>query len=436
MASLNRKVRQYTHEGAPAKIVDAVSQLERSVMSCMLWEDGFYETGIEIAKRIKDLCAVIDPMEVARIAVQAKQDMRLRHVPLLLAREMVRTKDGRAALKNVIPHVITRADDLTEFMALYWADGKVPLAKQLKRLLGESFRKFDEYQLQKYNGGKKSVKLADVLKLTRPKPVDDAQAALWQRLVKNELATPDTWEVELSKSTDKKASWNRLIIANKLGGLALLRNLRNIRTAGVDDVLTLGAIASLNAGRLLPINFIAAANHNPSFEPALEKKFFDCFANRVQQSGRTVILVDVSGSMDEKLSGRGEMTRMDVACSLAMLGRELFADLRVLTFSDTLVEVPARRGFALRDAITQSQIHNGTNLGGAVLGVMQSLSPERLIVITDEQSRTVVPDVKGGYMVNVASNKNGVGYGPWLHIDGWSDKVLDYIIHYENNRQR
>jgi 60 kDa SS-A/Ro ribonucleoprotein len=37
-----------------------------------------------------------------------------------------------------------------------------------------------------------------------------------------------------------------------------------------------------------------------------------------------------------------------------------------------------------------------------------------------------------GYMINVASNKNGVGYGQWLHIDGWSDKVLDYIVKYES----
>jgi hypothetical protein len=57
---------------------------------------------------------------------------------------------------------------------------------------------------------------------------------------------------------------------------------------------------------------------------------------------------------------------------------------------------------------------------------------DRLIVVTDEQSHDPVPQLKG-YMINVASNQNGVGYGQWVHIDGWSDKVLDYIVKYEAN---
>jgi len=30
-------------------------------------------------------------------------------------------------------------------------------------------------------------------------------------------------------------------------------------------------------------------------------------------------------------------------------------------------------------------------------------------------------------MINVASNKNGVGYGPWARIDGWSEAIVEYI---------
>ena len=32
-----------------------------------------------------------------------------------------------------------------------------------------------------------------------------------------------------------------------------------------------------------------------------------------------------------------------------------------------------------------------------------------------------------GYVINVASYKNGVGYGKWTHIDGWSEAVIEYI---------
>lgn len=431
MASLNKLAREYTHQGAPAARIDAVAQLERSVMSCLLWEDGFYESGQTIAERIAGLVKEIDATEVARIAIQAKEDMRLRHVPLLIARELMRTKEGRKQIATLFPKVILRPDDITEFLAIYWKDKKdEPLAKQVKRHLGESFRKFSEYQLQKYNGGSKAVKLRDAIRITRPKPVNDEQSELWKKLVKGELATPDTWEVELSKSENKKTSWERLLKEDKLGGLAMLRNIRNMREAGIADSLIREGIKKVQTGRLLPINFITVARHNPQFEPELEAKFFECFT-KTKIGGDTIILVDVSGSMDEKLSGRSELTRMDVACSLAMIGREMFSNLRVMTFSNALVEVPARKGFALHDSIVNSQQHGGTQLGASVAALPVR---DRLIVITDEQSRDPVTQTKG-YMINVASNKNGVGYGEWLHIDGWSDKVLDYIIKYENSNQ-
>ena len=93
-----------------------------------------------------------------------------------------------------------------------------------------------------------------------------------------------------------------------------------------------------------------------------------------------------------------------------------------------MVEVPARRGFALRDAIGASQPHNGTYLGNAVEWLNKSERYDRLIVITDEQAHDNVPRPKGkGYVINVASYKNGVGYGKWTHIDGWSESVLEYI---------
>ena len=334
-------------------------------MSCLLWEDEFYEDGQSIGLRITELVKEVPAEEVARVAIQAKQDMGLRHVPLLLARELMRTKEGRAQAAAVFPQVITRADDIVEFLAIYWRDGKCPLAKQVKKHLGEAFRRFDEYQLAKYSGGRKAVKLRDAIRITRPKPENDQQKELWGRLVKGELATPDTWEVELSKGGDKKASWQRLLREKRLAGLDMLRNIRNMAQAGVDAALIREGISGIHAGRLLPINFLSAARHNPQFERDLEGKFFECFSGEKLQ-GRTIILVDVSGSMDDALSARSELTRMDVACSLAMIGREMFADLRVFTFSNSLAEVPGRRGFALRDAVVASQPHGGTYLGGAL----------------------------------------------------------------------
>src|SRR4029077_17126401 len=81
------------------------------------------------------------------------------------------------------------------------------------------------------------VKLRAVLFLCHAKPVDAAQAELWKRLVAGELATPDTWEGALSAGADKREAWERFLAENKLGALALLRNLRNMAEAKVDEQL-------------------------------------------------------------------------------------------------------------------------------------------------------------------------------------------------------
>jgi 60 kDa SS-A/Ro ribonucleoprotein len=144
--------------------------------------------------------------------------------------------------------------------------------------------------------------------------------------------------------------------------------------------------------------------------------------------GKTIVLVDVSGSMTAPLSRRSEMQRTDAAYGVAVLLREIGEKVAVFSFSNDVVEVPARRGFALRDAIDASQQHGATYLGKAVEKLNAGEKYDRLIVITDEQAHDTVPTPKGkGYVINVASYKNGVGYGKWTHIDGWSESVIEYI---------
>jgi hypothetical protein len=126
------------------------------------------------------------------------------------------------------------------------------------------------------------------------------------------------------------------------------------------------------------------------------------------------------------------MLRTDAAYGLAILLREICEDVSVYSFSTHLDRIPARRGFGLRDAIEVSQPHASTMLGEALNGIREMY--DRIIVITDEQSHDRVPAPKGrGYMINVASYKNGVGYGKWTHIDGWSDSVVEYIRELERS---
>lgn len=424
-----------THEGAPAKHINAEKLLRRSLMSCLLWENEFYESGKTISDRLAELVPQVAPARVGAMAIEARTDMKLRHAPLFVTREMARHETHRPYVADTLATVIQRADELAEFLAMYWKDGKQPIAHSVRRGLDKAIRKFDEYALAKYDR-EGAVKLRDVFRVIHPKPENEVQSALWKRAVAGELATPDTWEVELSRNdgVDKKTKWMRLLAENKLGGLALLRNLRNMEQAGVTRSLIEHAIANMNTSRVLPFRFIAAARHAPHLESALEGKFLLTVPNR-KLVGRTIILVDVSGSMDWALSVNSDMKRMDAACGVAMVGREMCEDVEVYTFSNNVVAVPNRRGFALRDAVVKSQAHGGTLLGEAIKTINKR-EYDRLIVVTDEQSQDSVGDPKTdtkAYMLNVASARNGVGYGKWIHVDGMSEAIFNYMVEYENS---
>lgn len=426
-----RRVTAQTHGGVPAfGHLKPIEQLRRSVLSCLLWEAQFYEDGQSIADRIEATAALVSPADLAALAIEARTTHNLRHVPLLLLAALA--KHGGKIVGDTIYQTIQRADELSEFLSIYWRKGKSPLAKQVKLGLARAFGKFDAYALAKYDRAK-AIRLRDVLFMVHAKPRDDAQAAVWKQLVDGTLPAPDTWEVSLSAGTDKKETWERMLRESTLGYLALLRNLRNMTDVGVDPGLVRDAIlARKGAHRVLPFRYVAAARACPALEPAIDQALSECIAELEPLSGKTIVLVDVSGSMGTSVSAKSDLTRMDAAAALASI---ISGDLRVLTFSDALVEVPPRRGMAGVDAVKNSQPHNGTALAGAVTHV-NSMPHDRLIVITDEQAtdgRVPDPVAAKAYMINVASSKNGVGYGKWRHVDGFSEGVLRWMHAVEND---
>lgn len=421
-----------THEGARAKRIGPLQQLRRSVMACMLWESEFYESGEDIAKRISDTIAKCKPEEVAMVAIEAREKAKLRHVPLWIVRCMASLESHRKLVAATLAAVIQRPDEICEFLSLYWKDGKVPVAASVKKGLAAAFRKFNEYQFAKWDKPG-AIRLRDALFIAHAKPESETQAALFKKIAQNELSTPDTWEVALSGGADKAATFIRLMEENKLGALALLRNLRNMIEAKVPAQKIKAGLATMSVERVLPFRFISAAKYAPQFEPDLEKAMFRCSESREPMRDKTALLIDHSRSMESTVSSRSEISRCDAACALAMILRETNPDTRVFTFSSDCLEIPPRRGFALRDAIKQVMRPEYTLLGKAVRYVYDRF-PEctRIIVITDEQSADPAPDPHGrGYVINVASAQNGIGYGAWTHIDGWSEAILDYIQQFE-----
>ena len=457
----------FTHAGGiSAANLSPAQQLRRTVMCMMLFEDNFYESGVAASERVRDLLRKVSFEDAAQIAIDAREKMKLRHAPLFIVREMLRYHTGRK-VGDLIHDVIQRPDEITELLALYWKDGKdQPLTAQLKIGLARAFGKFNEYQLAKYNRDG-AVKLRDALFLchARPKTLEGAEALpftklfrkgltlgdhigvrpnglstdelLYGKVAHNMLTTPDTWEVELSGGADKAETFTRLMTEKKLGALALLRNLRGMLEAGVVEDVIRTAIKDMNAERVLPFRFIAAARYAPRLEDVLELAMFRCLTEQPKLVGKTALLIDHSGSMNERVSAKSEITRFDAASGVAMILRECCDNVRFFAFSTSTVEVPARRGFALKDAALNSMAFGGTDLSQAVNHVYAAMPDcERLIVLTDEQSGTKPSHPHGhGYIINVAGYKNGIGYGPWVTIDGWSEAIVDYIRATEENQE-
>lgn len=426
MSKLNRTpiFTEKTHEGGQAARLSPEQELKRSVLACLLWENSFYEDGQDIAQRINALVSQVNPEFVADLAIESRSKYNLRHAPLWLALSLARHHTLQA---ETLTEIIQRADEISEFMAMYWKDGKVPIAAQIKKGLAVAFRKFDAYQLARYQDG--AVKLRDVMFMVRPKPATPSEEALWKQLADQTLPVPDTWEVALSGGADKKETFERLLKEGKLGYMALLRNLRNMREAGVDKALVeQELLRGAGRSRALPFRFVAAAVTNPPWESMIEKAMFAALESAPRLPGKTLLLIDVSGSMDGALSSKSDLNRIKAATALAMLCREVCDDVVVASFSNAVVGVPDRRGFALAEAIEGSQPHGGTYLGAAIEVLREHEKGDRLIVFTDEQSADRVgPPIGRGYMVNVASEQNGVGYGDWTRITGFSEAVIDFI---------
>lgn len=421
-----------TFGGAPAASPPtALAALRRAVLSCLLWEDQFYESDVAIATRMRALIAECTTSDVAALAAEARTTHGLRHVPLLLIAELVTA--NRKPTSAQVAAVLQRADEMGELVAMLWRDGKRPLPHAVKRAIGQAFNRQTAYTLAKWDSSRREIRMRDLLRLTHPVPKDEAQSALFKQVLEDTLPVPNTWETRLSAGEDKRTVWESLLREGQLGYLALLRNLRNMESVAVDRSLVVDAIVARQNGadKVWPFRFIAAARNAVSFTAALDEALRAHVADLPRFPGKTVVLVDVSGSMKATLSSKSDLTRMDAAAALAVIFPSV--DVEVYSFSDLIVQVPGYRGLAGVDAIRRSQQNNGTALAQAVQYV-NGIPHDRLIVITDEQATDgKVPDPRAerAYLINVASYQNGVRYDRWTKIDGFSESVLRYMFELE-----
>lgn len=436
--------------GMKAAKQDNLSLLRRGVLANLLWENNAYVDGVSVAETIAKLIPLCDAKDVYNLVIEARQMQKLRHTPLFMAVHMLKHDEHKKYVEELLPKIITRADMLTDFVAIYKKEnsGKIkPLANAAKRGLGEAFKNFNEYQFAKYDRNAE-IKLRDVMFLVHP-IAPQGKEELYKNIANRTLSVPDTWEVALSTGKDKKETWERLIIDGKIGGLAMLRNIANMQKANVSKKVINEGLVKLKSSMLLPLDFLKSARMNPSFSREIEDAMMGAYSNLKRLPGKTLFIVDVSGSMGSLTSGQSQFYRLDQACAMAMLAVNQCEEYDIVTTAGSdgsrihkskHIKYP-KKGFDLFKQLTEDRLGQGGIFTRQCLewcykNVGQSY--DRIIVFSDSQDCDLVnripkPFGKYNYICDVSSHSKGINYkGVWTaEISGWSEHFLTYIAAFE-----
>ena len=326
--------------GYPAYRMADRERLVTAVLTTMFGEPKFYGSTDSDIVRLATDCAKSDPAFLCKLACYARNVGNMRSVSHVLTSVIAR--HAHEYTRAVIRNVVVRPDDITEIMSCYLSMYGKPFPNAMKREVGEMLQTFSEYQIAKYNGGSKSLKFRDVLRITHPVPKTEEIEDLFRRILSDELETPYTWETELSARGNTREVWDELIASGKVGYMALLRNLRNIVKSGADIRPVLAVLADpeqVRRSRQLPFRFYSAYRTlqneqliTPEIHRALEEAILCSIGNIEQIPGRTLIAVDVSGSMRSTVSAKSDVRCCDIAALFGAMASRLCEDATVCCF--------------------------------------------------------------------------------------------------------
>lgn len=467
-ASLKGTNKTVNHAGGSAYILKDKIKLVTQVATTFVNESKYYgDNTDEIVENIRKV-AVQDPVFVANLAVYARRVFHLRSISHVMVGELANVVKGHSIVRKAVDGVIQRADDITEILSYYINTHGKPIPNSVKKGIAESFKRFDEYGLAKYNR-KKALTLKDALCLTRPSPIDQNQADMWKRLIEGKLKTPKTWETTLSTKGNTKESWDELILDNRLGYMAALRNLRNIinsESEHIDRVLSkLKDPDEVRKSKQLPFRFLSAYRQLQNVgDPFTQAKVLDAIESALEESasnlprlkGRTFFTTDVSGSMYSHLSGRGSIRYVDVGALLMALAHKYTDEAITSVFAQCFAVVPlSQRDSVMTNVqkILNTDVGHATYLKKAIEYLIENkIHVDRIVVFSDMQcygedgywsdGRTVQSLVdKYHREVNPDSKIHSIdlaGYGTSQVIgdkvnlvSGWSEKVLKFIGMFE-----
>ncbi|GAA3890292.1 TROVE domain-containing protein [Streptomyces lacrimifluminis] len=434
-----------TYEGGRGRERDERSELFLLSLANFVAQKTFYESGEDRDDRFAALVrrlAVTDPAWTAGLLGWLRGEGNLRTAAIVGAAEYVKARlDANATdgptNRQVIDSVLRRPDEPGELLAYWTSRYGRNIPKPVKRGVADAVRRlYSAKSLLKYDTASKGYRFGDILNLVHAAPDPDKpwqgelfQYALDRRHNPDTAVVPKslpvltahrdlmalrpakrrkvvtgargaerladagiTWEALAGwlQGPMDKAAWEAVIPS--MGAMALLRNLRNFDEAGVSDEVAARVAAKISdpaevaRSRQFPFRYLAAYRHAPSLRWAypLEQALGHSLANVPALGGRTLVLVDRSGSMFySRLSERSELTRADAAAIFGSALALRAADADLVEFGTSSNRVPFRKGESVLKILDRFGDLGGTDTTEAVRRHYRK--HDRVLIVTDEQ---------------------------------------------------
>ncbi len=369
--------------------------------------DQYYRGANEQLEELMVLVDRLDPSFVAKTAIYARREFGMRTVTHAIAAMLSLRASGQSWAKRFYDQIVVRPDDMSEIFAAYQAIGGDKMTNAMKKGFSAAFDRFDAYQIAKYRGEKKVIKLVDIVNLIHPIPTADNASAL-EGLVNGTLKNTETWEAQLSAAGQLKGDivatarmrrniWSNLLKENKLGYFALIRNLRNILqdAPGLANKVyfQLTDPDRIRKSRVLPFRLLTAYKQLKGSTAANRqvlkglRKAMDISCRNMPVLANSLVVIDNSGSMSQPIAGSKQMKCNEVGALFGYtLAQQCNADL--MEFGTTARFIPPiPGGDALSFAANfeaNNQVGHGTDFS-SIFDTIRSNWYDRIFIFSDMQ---------------------------------------------------
>lgn len=466
-----------THEGGVGRKAGAEEELTILSLSSFL-SDSFYETGSETLNRMYNLVQSVPNDFALQLARVARQEFNMRATPAALVGFYTLT-NGQPQDGRVINDVFFRGDEIGDYLGVVssYSDNRkvIPSAVRFARNVLQS--QLNERKALRYNNFNRDWNLAKIIRLSHARAdTSEAKRALFDFILKwksegslksaweltdetNRTLLPvisravngeDNGEVSWERSRSNGASWNDVV--REMGYMALLRNLRNFMEdeslVGDDDfwdyvTFTLSDEGEVANSKQLPFRFLSAYRALPTghrryhqVAAAISKALDFSVGNLPVFEGRTLIIVDISGSMSTPVSEKSNIHYVDIG---GLFGAAMFQsqDSDVVCFGTNASKVSLSKNDSVltnQSKVVNSQLRSrlghGTNFH-EVFNVVNANDYDNIVIFSDMQVSYHLGDLLNKYegsvyTVNLASYEAQMTKltRNQYEIGGWSDSTL------------